>query len=144
MKNQTKTKALVINGPNDIPTFEELCMIKGWQAEDKLPVVAHLAEDLQRYLLASIKREYIRQYINDGWEADFSDASQRKYYIWPWVKEDTGVPSGFRLACIDCAYDDTTAYLGSRHYYKSAELARYEFEKFKDSLWIDMIIVPKK
>lgn len=141
-KAQQKEK-LVINGPNDIPTFEELCNIKGWKAEDKLPNVSHLDEGMQRYHLAAAKREYIRQYINDGWEADWSDSSQRKYYIWPWIKKDENAPSGFALSC-DCDYDDDGPDLGSRLYYRSSEIARYEFEKFKDSLWLDMILVQEK
>ena len=109
--------------------FEECCEIAGVNvATDEIlslpDTPATLSAKKHRRL------EIIGLALNGDWTPDMSDTSQRKYFPWHEVIPDTEVPSGFRLACGGCGYDDANACLGSRHYYKDANTAIYAGKQF--------------
>ena len=64
---------------------------------------------------------------NDGWEANFADHNQPKYFIWPGVSSG-GL--GFSYSGYD--FDFALARVGFPLYVKSLEIARYLFEQFPD------------
>ena len=64
--------------------------------------------------------------VNEDWVADYSDASQYKYYAW--LRYTPG--SGFAFADSGC--DHVCASLGARPALKSAALAKAVYEKFPE------------
>lgn len=67
--------------------------------------------------------------INDGWQPDFSNRNQTRYYPWPWVSS-----SGVGFSCSSYHYGYAFTGVGSRLCTDSAEKARYVLEQFPD-LW---------
>ena len=62
--------------------------------------------------------------LNEGWQPDWNNDDQYKYYPWFYM----GGSSGFR--CDDYASWRSLSRVGSRLCFKSAELARYAGEQF--------------
>jgi hypothetical protein len=67
--------------------------------------------------------------INDGWEPDFSNHNEARYFPWPWV-----LSSGFGFSDSRYTYASATAYVGSRLCTNSAEKTKYVLVQFED-LW---------
>ena len=80
-----------------------------------------LEEDEISYRLIKL----ICKTLNEGWEPDWDDSNEYKYY--PWFKMSS---SGFRYHYYD--YWTTYSYVGSRLCFKSSKLARYAGEQFTD------------
>lgn len=71
------------------------------------------------------KLKLIAQALNEGWEPDWDDSDQKKYY--PWFKMASG---GFSYAVFANHWTDSA--VGSRLCFKSADLAKYAAETFTD------------
>jgi len=93
-----------------------------------LPDVSMLPERFS-FLTTVFLLSMIFEAINDGWEPDYSDFDQKKYYPWAWVSS-SGL--GFDAALYDCAYSYTI--VGSRLCTDTSEKARFIFETFPE-LW---------
>lgn len=63
--------------------------------------------------------------LNEGWEPDWDNSSEYKYY--PLFKMSS---SGFR--CNDCGYWATSSAVGSRLCFRSSELAKYACIQFTE------------
>jgi hypothetical protein len=63
--------------------------------------------------------------LNEGWEPNWDNSNEYKYY--PWMCMDS--PSGFGLICV--SYSSSTSGVGSRLCFKSEALAKYAAEQFK-------------
>lgn len=85
-----------------------------WENPDMISTQAHL------------KLTLIAKSLNEGWTPDWADSSQYKYT--PWFKHK----AGFGLAYYVCADWATTAHVGSRLCFKTAELAEYAATQFAD------------
>lgn len=75
---------------------------------------------------AFAKLSIIRMALNEGWEPDWENGNQYKYY--PWQKYVAG--SGFVPFVCGCDLSGTD--VGSRLCYKSEALARYAGQQFAD------------
>jgi len=75
--------------------------------------------------IAYKKLKVIVKALNEGWNPDFSNKNESKYY--PWFKFTPGV--GFSYD--DFRYVHTLTVVGSRLCYKTAELAEYAAKQFK-------------
>lgn len=74
------------------------------------------------------KVKLIVQAFNEGWEPDWSDSNQTKYY--PWFNMPGSSGSGFSFG----GYDnwDTASLVGSRLCFKSRALCIYAAKQFED------------
>ena len=69
--------------------------------------------------------------LNEGWEPDWSNNSQYKYY--PWFEYKKGLAGGGSGFSFDVyVYDVSTSTVGSRLVFKSRELAEYAAKQFED------------
>jgi hypothetical protein len=82
-----------------------------------------------------LKLTIISRALNEGWVPDWSNSKEPKYYPWfEWKKGSSG------LSFNDCAYSSTSAYVGSRLCYRTAELAEYAARQF-ESIYRDFLTI---
>lgn len=102
-----------------VKTFKDACEVLGIYPEDIISDPAPIDEDAYR------KLKVIAKALNEGWEPDWSDHGQYKYY--PWFKHVSGVG----LSYVDYVNWRSSAVVGSRLCFKSAELAEYAGKQFE-------------
>ena len=113
----------------NILSFEDAC--KALNIEAVLPDFTILPEKHRTALTAHYKLVIIAQALNDGWEPDWTNYDEYKYYPWFVVEEKSSGP-GLGLSYIVYAYAGSFADVGSRLCYRTRELARYAGTQFKD------------
>ncbi len=91
------------------------------------PDVSMLPEKYGCFLITAFLLSIIFAAINDGWEPDYSDRSQYKYFPWPWVSS-----SGFDFTDSGCVYVRTHSIVGFRLCTDTADKARYVLTQFPD------------
>ncbi len=109
-----------------VKTFEDACAIEA-PSEDVSNLLSYKGQD--KDLLAAqawAKMNHIRKVLNEGWEPDWMNSNQWKFY--PWFKMNTG--SG--LSYGDYGYVFSTSHVGSRLCFKTSELAEYAGTQFLD------------
>jgi hypothetical protein len=122
-----------------IKTFEDACRKLGLDPKF-FPIVGHPPEKDRKSIIAYYKLTIIIRALNEGWEPDFTDCNQYKY--WNWFYMSSGANAGFVRSDSNFAVTTTPAYFGSRLCFKTRELAEYAREQFRDLyfeyLFIDM------
>lgn len=108
-----------------ITSFESACEILG--IEPVLPQVDMLPEKHRKSNIAFHKLTIITSALNEGWEPDWTDWSQYKYYNWFYVDRSSGA---FRLYY--SIYTSKYLNVGSRLYFKARDLAAYAAKQFED------------
>ena len=93
-----------------------------------LPDLSKLSERFS-FITTCFILSVIFEAINDGWQPDFSNYSQRKYFPWPWVSS-----SGFGFSSAYYYYVGTVASVGSRLCTDTSEKAIWILEQFPE-LW---------
>lgn len=89
-----------------------------------------LPEKDRKSIIAFYKLTIIIRALNEGWEPDWSNWDECKYYNWFYVeKGEDQRSSGFRYDDAYCAH--TYAGTCSRLCFKNRELAEYAAEQFK-------------
>jgi hypothetical protein len=115
-----------------IKSFEDACGHLGIDPL-KLPDVSALSEEFSKPIIAYYKLIIIFKAINNGWEPDWSNSDQYKYF--PWLSV---LSSGFGFSRSRCVYGCTDAVVGSRLCTDTSEKSRYianQFEsEYKDFL----------
>ncbi|MDR1339388.1 MAG: hypothetical protein LBK58_04975 [Prevotellaceae bacterium] len=123
-----------------IKTFEDACRELGLDPE-QISIVGHLPEKDRKSIIAYYKLIIIIRALNEGWEPDFTDYNQYKYWNW-FYTESNGTHAGFVSANAIDAATNTGTTIGSRLCFKTRELATYACEQFRDLyfeyLFIDM------
>ena len=113
-----------------IKSFEDACKHLRLNPND-LPVVDMLPEKDRKSIIAFYKLTIIIRALNEGWEPDWSNWDEWKYYNWFYVEKGKDQrSSGFRCDDTYCACTDSNA--GSRLCFKNIELAKYAAEQFKE------------
>jgi hypothetical protein len=84
-----------------IKTFIQACKKLGLDAS-KLPDVSCLPDIHQKAIIAHYKLIIIAQALNDGWQPNWNDSNQGKYYPWFEIKADTKSPGGSGLVYHYC------------------------------------------
>lgn len=115
---------------NQIKSFEDACKHLNIQAN--LPNVENLPEKHQKAIVAHYKLVIIIQVLNEGWEPDWKDFGQLKYFPWFDVVTSKESVSGVGLSYDDYAFTYSATTVGSRLCLKTSELARYVAEQFKE------------
>jgi hypothetical protein len=95
----------------------------------KLPDLSMIPDKYRDALITAFILMVIFEAINDGWEPDFSNHNQSKYYPWPGVSSSW---FGFSFSDFGCGV--THSHVGSRLCTNSSEKALYILDQFKD-LW---------
>lgn len=112
-----------------IKTFEAGCKLLKIKSTD-LPVVKHLLKIHQQALIAHYKLIIIAQVLNDGWQPNWSDNNEIKYFPYFGVKADPKHPAGVGFSGTDCDVWFSSSGVGSRLCFKSSELALYAGKQF--------------
>ncbi len=107
-------------------TFADILAIAGVEEKDVIPFKKP-KNDFQRGLNAAAKLMLIADVLNEGWEADWNDRTQVKYYPWLYY---AGGGSGFSYVVYGC--DNLYSYVGSRLVFRTRELAKYAATQFID------------
>lgn len=106
-----------------VKTFADACVELGLNSNHFEVSVSFLLGRDFLSISAYAKLVIIARALNEGWEPNWDDSSEIKYY--PWMKWQG---SGFS----DCnyGYSGTLTSVGSRLCFKSEELARYAAKQF--------------
>ena len=121
---------LLMKVTDRIKTYEDACLELGEQPMDE----KNLKElGLTNDEITYRKIKTITKALNEGWEADWTDSSQYKYYPWFSISSRDFV---FFSMCYYCS--NAFAGISSHFCFKSSELAKYAGEQFL-SLYSDFI-----
>ena len=102
-------------------------MVKSF--EDAQALDTGWTEKDQEYLDNVKKATIITRVLNEGWKPDYSNKKEEKWYVW--MQYDQSV-SAFRFGITLYVCTDAISATGSRHVFKSAELAKYFANNFTD------------
>lgn len=116
-----------------IKTFEDACQVLNLDPTH-LPIVDLLPEKDRKSLIAYYKLTIIIRALNEGWEPNWKDSNEYKYYNYLFVCSGSG------FVCSDTAYSSTGADVGSQLCFKSRDLAQYACSQFKD-LYEDYLLI---
>jgi hypothetical protein len=122
-----------------IKTYEGACKSIGLNPKS-LPKVSALPIKHRNALVAHYKLIIIAQALNEGWEPNWNDSSECKYYPWFEVKATKNTPAGVGFSYSLCDRWYTSSTVGSRLCFKSSELALYAGKQFK-KLYKDYFII---
>jgi hypothetical protein len=113
-----------------VKTFEDACKVLGLDPKS-LPIVENLPEKDRQSIVAYYKLAIITRALNEGWEPDWMNWDERKYWNWFYL-ERNGAGAGFAYAYTDVVASNAHTDVGSRLCFKSRELATYARENFRD------------
>ena len=121
----TKTEKLM----EAINSFEDLCAKKGDKPEDILP----WKNPINARQMAANDRErldYIAEYIQDGWKADYANPAQDKWWPWYWYDKSK---SAFVFSATNFYWSLTNADVGSRLSFPTDEAATF-YGRFTEAI----------
>lgn len=122
-----------------IKTFEDACKHLGLDPA-ALPDVSKLPVKHQKAITANYKLTIIAEALNDGWQPNWNDWNEYKYYAWFEVEASEEQPAGSGFSHSYCVRSASVTGVGSRLCYKSSELARYAASQFED-LYKDYLLI---
>lgn len=115
-----------------VKTFDDALAIVGASENLKI-LLAYNGQDVDMLAsLAHAKLGIIAKALNEGWQPDWLNGNQAKYY--PWFKQ---VGSALGFSCNDYVYGHSLARVGSRLVFKTSDLAIYAGKQFT-SLYNDL------
>ena len=114
-----------------VKTFEDARKLTG---RPDVPDFSNLPTDMRKHFEAQYKLIVIIEALNEGWQPDWDNYNEYKYY--PWFAMS---PSSFAFSGSDYSYTAAGAGCGSRLCLKSNELSDYCGRQFID-LWKDIQI----
>lgn len=112
-----------------VKSYEDACAVKG-STPLTIDDFRQFPEEQREYLFAVHKDDVINEVLNEEWVPDWSDDDQYKYYPYFYWDEKAAGGSGFSY--YDFSYGRSDSHVGSRHVYKSRELAEYAGKQFID------------
>lgn len=101
-----------------VKRFEDACQVLNLDPEDVLSKSDTADEAAYKKLKVIVKA------LNEGWEPDWNEGDEEKWYPWFYLNQP-----GFRLNHV--AYHYTLSNVGSRLCFKSRELAEYAAKQFQ-------------
>ncbi len=113
---------------NNIKTFEDACVALGISTE--IPDFSTSPEKHRNALIAHYKLVIINEAINKGWEPNWGNWDERKYYPWFEFQEGSDKSSGFGFSYDDWTISDTDTAVGAHLCFKTSELAEYAGKQF--------------
>ena len=138
--NTTVLQAVKTVTPNDITkrvkTYADACAVLGIEPMNEA-VLAKLG--FTKDEIAYRKLKTIAEALNEGWQPDWANSNEYKY--WPWFVYNTA-DAGFSYSGTVNAASNANAYFGSRLCYKARELAAYAGNQFED-IYNDFLFIKK-
>lgn len=119
------------NSSERIKSFEEACLVLGLDPT-QLPVVANLPEKDQQSIIAFYKLTIIIRALNEGWEPNWKNWDEYKYYNYFFVRSGSGFVCSHTYSAL--------TRIGSRLCFKSRELAEYALSQFKE-LYLQYLLI---
>lgn len=116
-----------------VKSYESACEVLGIDPKE-LPIVDNLPEKDRKSIVAYYKLSIITRALNEGWEPNWKDYSERKW--WNFFYIDSA--SGFVYSNTHCAYMYTD--IGARLCFKNSDLAAYARKEFHE-LYIDFLYI---
>jgi hypothetical protein len=107
-----------------IKDFSDVLEVLGIDADDFEEVNEGLEEDEIAYRQIKL----IVKALNEGWNPDWSNSNETKYF--PWFRMGSSSGSGFSYG--GCDHWVTLSYVGSRLCFKSRDLAEYAGKQFTE------------
>ena len=114
----------VVNSWENIKSVEDAIKILGEKDEEVslLRDIQHVS--LPRHILAEQELVVIIKAVNEGWEADFDNHNQPKYFPWWYLGKN------FSLRCVDFSY--SRSYVPRRLCLETREKGEYMSSEFKN------------
>ncbi|NCB97342.1 MAG: hypothetical protein EOM36_03150 [Bacteroidia bacterium] len=124
-----------------IKSFEEACLSLGLDPT-QLPVVVNLPEKDHNAIIAFYKLTIITRALNEGWEPNWTDLSEWKYFNYLYIggAADDGSICGLSASDAISVFSVADTGLGARLAFKSRELAEYAYSQFKELFWQYVLI----
>jgi hypothetical protein len=119
----------------EMTTWEHICEAVNIHPINDLPYPNPI-NDKQEGQNAFFVCTTVREVLNEGKDADWSNSSEAKWYPFPDVVKDESKPSGFGLSDaydFDCANASAGTGVGSRLSFNSREKAKHAFTYFQQS-----------
>jgi hypothetical protein len=119
--SQSKLKKMNLK---KIKTYADICKIDGVDPIKSLPFPeAKTAEETAVNSFAMTIR--INRVLNEGWQPDWNNSREYKYYPWFYMRSDSQVGSGVGFSYYDysCVHSDSA--VGSRLVFKTETLAKF-------------------
>ena len=116
-----------------IKSFEDAVKATG---RPNTPDFSNVPEDLREYFEAQYKMVVISEALNEGWEPDWDNENEAKYFPWFWKE---AVSSGFVFRDAYYYYSHASAGSGSRLCFKTRALAEYAGKQFID-IWNKILL----
>lgn len=124
-----------------IKSFEEACLQLGLDPT-QLPVVENLPEKDQSSIIAFYKLTIIIRALNEGWEPNWADFSERKFYNYLYIGGNAyhGSLCGLSASTANSVFSSANSSFGARLCFKSRDLAEYAYSQFKELYWQYVLI----
>ena len=123
-----------------IKTFEDACKALNIDATAIMPNFDVFPEKHRKAMTAHAKLIIIAEALNEGWQPDWNNSDQWKYYPWFEVEADEQRPAGFGFSYAYYGLWHSCTNVGSRLCFKSRELALYAGKEF-GQLYIDYFLI---
>ena len=138
--NTTVLQAVKTVTPKDITkrvkTYADACAVLGIEPMNEA-VLAKLG--FTKDEIAYRKLKTIAEALNEGWQPDWANSNEYKY--WPWFVYNTA-SAGFSRASTNYTASYTNAGVSSRLCYKTRELAAYAGNQF-EGIYNDFLLIKK-
>lgn len=112
-----------------VKTYADACAVLG--IKETLPDVGGLRPKDRPSVTACYKLIVIAQALNEGWEPDWTDEDQEKWFPWFYFDREKNKTAGFALANTVNAPTITNANIGSRLCFKTEALCAYAASQFE-------------
>lgn len=112
-----------------VKTYADACAVLG--IKETLPDVGGLRPKDRPSVTAYYKLIVIAQALNEGWEPDWTNEDQEKWFPWFYFDREKNKTAGFADASTSLAPASTFANLGSRLCFKTEALCAYAARQFE-------------
>lgn len=112
-----------------VKTYADACAVLG--IKETLPDVGGLRPKDRPSVTAYYKLIVIAQALNEGWEPDWTNENEPKYFPWFYFDRKKNKTAGFASAYTYYAPTYTRAYFGSRLCFKTEALCEYAARQFE-------------
>lgn len=112
-----------------VKTYADACAVLG--IKETLPDVGGLRPKDRPSVTAYYKLIVIAQALNEGWEPDWTDEDQEKWFPWFYFDREKNKTAGFASASTYLAPTNAPASFGSRLCFKTEALCAYAARQFE-------------
>jgi hypothetical protein len=121
-----------------IKSFVQACKKLGLNPNRCLPGVSRMPKKHGAAVLAVAKLMIITEALNDGWEPDWDNSNEAKYFPWFWMNSP-----GFRLDGLVYFWSASYSGSGSRLCFRTQDLAEHAAKHFLKE-YEALMCIPKK